>query len=119
MDLENISRRSFLKKTTVLTVGVASMTLFSGLVNAATAYTCAPTGDWYLDQAGFGQGHAICWNAGIQYVNSQAEHHDVTCEKQLCPYYTEAGVYVEGGGGLTIAQCQSYQPRSAAPFCTQ
>jgi hypothetical protein len=38
MDLENISRRSFLKKTTVLTVGVASMTLFSGLVNATAVY---------------------------------------------------------------------------------
>lgn len=44
MDIENISRRSFLKKTTVLTVGVASMTLFSGLVNAATTYTCASKG---------------------------------------------------------------------------
>lgn len=38
MDLENLTRRSFLKKTTVLTVGVASMTLFSGLVNAEDEY---------------------------------------------------------------------------------
>lgn len=38
MEFENISRRSFIKKTTVLTVGVASITLFSGLVNASMVY---------------------------------------------------------------------------------
>ncbi len=37
MDFNQLSRRDFLKKTTVLAVGVASVTLFSGLVNALGA----------------------------------------------------------------------------------
>lgn len=41
MDFDKLSRRDFLKKTTVLAVGVASATLFSGLVNAET-YTSDP-----------------------------------------------------------------------------
>lgn len=35
MDLENLSRRTFIKRTTVLTVGISTATLFSGLVDAA------------------------------------------------------------------------------------
>lgn len=38
MNIEKLSRRSFLKRTTVLTVGIASVTLLSGLVNAEEFY---------------------------------------------------------------------------------
>jgi len=49
MEPENLSRRSFIKKTTVLTVGISSATLFSGLVHADTPSShrclgCAPVG---------------------------------------------------------------------------
>lgn len=47
MNIEKLSRRDFMKKTTVLTVGIAGMTLFSGLVNAGESYggtgpVCSP-----------------------------------------------------------------------------
>jgi hypothetical protein len=44
MSLQSPSRRSFLKKSTVLAVGVSSLTLFTGLVDAATVYDsiCLP-----------------------------------------------------------------------------
>jgi hypothetical protein len=35
MDIQNSSRRSFMKKTTALAVGISATTLFSGLVHAA------------------------------------------------------------------------------------
>lgn len=81
MDLENISRRSFLKKTTVLTVGVASVTLFSGLVMASDVggyngyqYACynPEIGDNYLATQVYGTGQNQCWQSatcgGEEYV---------------------------------------------------
>lgn len=34
MDIDKLTRRSFIKKTSVLTIGISQLTLFSGLVSA-------------------------------------------------------------------------------------
>lgn len=38
MDFDHLSRRNFLKKTTVLAVGAANLSMFSGLVTANSIY---------------------------------------------------------------------------------
>lgn len=64
MNFENVSRRSFLKKTSALAVGIASATIFSGIVNAAdlTAYCGDPvvTAYWLNPQVGT-NGENQCW----------------------------------------------------------
>jgi hypothetical protein len=39
MDIQTTTRRTFIKKTTALAVGISATTLFSGLVHAAGAVT--------------------------------------------------------------------------------
>ena len=57
MEFENLSRRDFLKKTTVLVAGVASVTLFSGLVNAQDQYACFPGLGLSLNKKSTGVAH--------------------------------------------------------------
>lgn len=95
MEFENISRRSFLKKTTVLTVGVASMTLFSGLVNAET---------------GSGSG-AICQINTAYNPNLECEPYNSLfskCDDVFCEGSKRFGVlcYLDKDGKMTgLASC--------------
>jgi hypothetical protein len=58
MNFEELSRRSFIKTTTVLAVGVASVTLFAGLAHAAAYAQCSPKNQqWRYDPRDGG----YCW----------------------------------------------------------
>ncbi len=85
MDIKNTTRRSFIKKTTALGVGISAATLFSGLVHAsgaASSYT--------------GTGKS-CHNGSIAQTSNQ-------CVTDSSGYWT-----CTGPGGVT-AQCGQYDP---------
>jgi len=71
MDLQNTTRRSFMKKTTALAVGISATTLFSGLVHAEAVsgevvFNCSSNGEFPYDGmqrdcTGNHTGHTCTW----------------------------------------------------------
>ncbi len=82
MDFEKTSRRSFIKKTTALAVGIASATFFSGIANAMDySEKCERASDPLFDP-GIGGG-GFCFT-----IYSCTDRYGITSTKYLgskCP----------------------------------